>query len=60
MLMSDNHPIRRQRPSSTSPAIRMLFDWLIVGQVMTYNPAAATRGLKHAVDRGQDARPAAR
>lgn len=34
-------------------AIRMLFDWLIVGQVMTYNPAAATRGPKHVVDRGK-------
>ena len=25
-------------------AIRMLFDWLIVGQVMPHNPAAAVRG----------------
>jgi integrase/recombinase XerD len=29
--------------------IRMLFDWLIVGQVVTANPAAAVRGPKHSV-----------
>jgi site-specific recombinase XerC len=28
-------------------AIRMLFDWLIVGQVVGQNPAAAVRGPKH-------------
>jgi integrase len=34
-------------------AIRMLFDWLVVGQVMPYNPAAAVRGPKHVVRTGQ-------
>ena len=34
-------------------AIRMLFGWLIVGQVMSYDPAAATGGPKHVVDRGK-------
>lgn len=34
-------------------AIRMLFDWLIVGQVLGTNPAAATRGPKHVVDTGK-------
>jgi site-specific recombinase XerD len=34
-------------------AIRMLFDWLIVGQVMGQNPAAAVRGPKHAVKKGK-------
>jgi len=29
--------------------IRMLFDWLIVGQVVPSNPAAAVRGPKHSV-----------
>lgn len=29
--------------------IRMLFDWLIVGQVVRSNPAAAVRGPKHSV-----------
>src|SRR5208337_3795232 len=34
-------------------AIRMLFDWLIVGQVMPTNPAAAVRGPKHVVKKGK-------
>ena len=28
-------------------AIRMLFDWLILGQIIPMNPAAAVRGPKH-------------
>jgi site-specific recombinase XerD len=34
-------------------AIRMLFDWLVVGQVMPMNPAASVRGPKHVVRRGK-------
>ena len=34
-------------------AIRMLFDWLIVGQVVEQNPAAAVRGPKHVVKKGK-------
>ena len=34
-------------------AIRMLFDWLIVGQVVEQNPAAAVRGPKHVVKRAR-------
>jgi integrase len=34
-------------------AIRMLFDWLIVGQVLAINPAHAVRGPKHVVKRGK-------
>ena len=48
-------------------AIRMLFDWLIVGQVVGQNPAAAVRGPKHVVKKGKtpvldgdEATPAAR
>jgi len=33
-------------------AIRMLFDWLITGQVVPMNPAAAVRGPKHVVKTG--------
>ena len=33
--------------------IRMLFDWLIVGQVVAANPAQAVRGLKHVVKKGK-------
>jgi site-specific recombinase XerD len=31
----------------------MLFDWLITGQVLPTNPAAAVRGPKHVVNTGK-------
>jgi site-specific recombinase XerD len=31
-------------------AVRMLFDWLVIGQVVPMNPAAAVRGPKHVGD----------
>jgi site-specific recombinase XerC len=34
-------------------AIRMPFDWLIVGPVLAINPAHAVRGPKHLVSRGK-------
>jgi site-specific recombinase XerD len=34
-------------------AVRMLFDWLITGQVVPTNPAAAVRGPKHVVKTGK-------
>ena len=34
-------------------AIRMLFDWLVIGQVLPTNPAAAVRGPKHVVKTGK-------
>jgi integrase/recombinase XerD len=34
-------------------AVRMLFDWLIVGQILAINPAHAVRGPKHVVKRGK-------
>ncbi len=33
-------------------AVRMLFDWLVTGQVVPLNPAAAVRGPKHIVKTG--------
>ena len=33
--------------------IRMLFDWLVVGQVLPFNPASSVRGPKHVVKRGK-------
>ena len=33
-------------------AVRMLFDWLIIGQVVPANPASAVRGPKHVVRTG--------
>ena len=34
-------------------AIRMLFDWLVTGQVVPVNPAASVRGPKHVVRKGK-------
>lgn len=33
--------------------LRMLFDWLVVGQVIPTNPAASVRGPKHSVKKGK-------
>ncbi|WP_175152637.1 tyrosine-type recombinase/integrase [Paraburkholderia ultramafica] len=33
-------------------AIKMLFDWLVVGQVVASNPASVVRGPKHSVKQG--------
>jgi site-specific recombinase XerC len=43
------NPTRKQHLA----AIRMLFDWLVVGQVLAINPAHAVRGPKHSVKRGK-------
>lgn len=34
-------------------AVRMLFDWLVVGQVVPMNPASAVRGPKYVLRRGK-------
>lgn len=34
-------------------ALRMLFDWLVVGHTLNVNPAHAVRGPKHAVKKGK-------
>lgn len=34
-------------------AVRMLFDWLVTGQVLAANPAHAVRGPKHSVKKGK-------
>ena len=34
-------------------AIRMLFDWLVIGQIMPTNPASVVRGPKHSVKKGK-------
>ena len=33
--------------------LRMLFDWLVVGQVLPFNPANSVRGPKHVVKNGK-------
>jgi site-specific recombinase XerD len=37
----------------TDECVRMLFDWLITGQIVPMNPAAAVRGPKHVVKTGK-------
>lgn len=34
-------------------AVRMLFDWLVVGQMLPLNPAAAVRGPRYSVKKGK-------
>jgi site-specific recombinase XerD len=34
-------------------AVRMMFDWLVVGQIVATNPASAVRGPKHVVKTGK-------
>src|SRR3954453_23235055 len=34
-------------------AIRMMFDWLVMGQIVPHNPASAVRGPKHVVKVGK-------
>ena len=34
-------------------AIRMLFDWLVIGQIVATNPAASVRGPKHSTRKGK-------
>lgn len=46
---------RRSKPTVKQhlAAIRMLFDWLVTGQVVDLNPAASVRGPSHVVQRGK-------
>ena len=34
-------------------AIRMFFDWMVIGQIIPGNPAMSVRGPKHVVDKGK-------
>src|SRR2546427_435114 len=34
-------------------AIRMLYDWLVIGQIVPSNPAHAVRGPRHVVSKGK-------
>ena len=43
-----------RRPQSCAwPRLRHLFDWMVIGQIMPTNPAAAVRGPRHIVRRGK-------
>jgi site-specific recombinase XerD len=49
LLATHSKPTAKQHLA----AVRMLFDWLVVGQVLATNPAHAVRGPKHVVKRGK-------
>ncbi len=49
MTRTKSAPTTKQHLS----AIRMLFDWLVIGQIVPMNPAHVVRGPKHIVRRGK-------
>ncbi|MBX9628246.1 MAG: site-specific integrase [Gemmataceae bacterium] len=49
----ERHPGAPPTVKQHLAAIRMLFDWLVTGQVLAMNPAASVRGPKHVVKRGK-------
>lgn len=49
----EQHPQSRPTVKQHLSAIIKLFDWLVVGQVVPFNPAASVRGPKHVVKRGK-------
>jgi site-specific recombinase XerD len=49
----EQHPGEPPTVKQHLAAIRMLFDWLVVGQVLPTNPAAAVRGPKYVVKKGK-------
>ena len=58
-LLGRTHANRQATIASTPTvkqhlaSLRMLFDWLIIGQVIDANPAAAVRAAKHVVKKGK-------
>jgi integrase/recombinase XerD len=49
----ENHPGAAPTVKQHLAAIRMLFDFLVTGQVVPLNPAASVRGPKHVMRRGK-------
>jgi site-specific recombinase XerD len=46
---------KRMKPPSVKQhlaCIRMLFDWLVTGQVVPVNPAHSVRGPRHSISKG--------
>jgi site-specific recombinase XerD len=46
-------PLSRSAVKQHLAAIRMLMDWLVVGQILPSNPASSVRGPRHVVKRGK-------
>ncbi|HEY4360378.1 MAG TPA: tyrosine-type recombinase/integrase [Bryobacteraceae bacterium] len=49
----ENHPGAAPTVKQHLAAIRMLFDFLVTGQIMPMNPASSVKGPKHVVRRGK-------
>src|SRR5438094_3220821 len=49
----EQHPASAPTVKQHLAAIKMLFDWLVLGQVIPMNPASSVRGPKHVVRRGK-------
>jgi integrase/recombinase XerD len=49
----ERHPGSPPTVKQHLAAVRMLFDWLVIGQVLAMNPSASVRGPKHVVKRGK-------
>ena len=49
----ENHPGSTPTVKQHLAAIRMLFDWLVINQVVPVNPASSVRGPKYVVKRGK-------
>ncbi len=47
------HPRSRPTVKQHLAAVRMLFDYLVTGGVLPFNPATSVRGPKHVVTRGK-------
>ena len=49
----ENYPGAKPTVKQALSAIRMLFDYLVIGQIVSTNPAASVRGPKYVVKRGK-------
>ena len=49
----ENHPMAAPTVKQHLAAIRMLFDFLVTGQIVPMNPSASVRGPKYVVKRGK-------
>ena len=49
----EQHPGSPQTVKQHLAAIRMLFDWMVVGQVIPMNPASSVRGPRYSIKKGK-------
>ena len=49
----EQHPCSPPTVKQHLAAIRVLFDWLVIGQVVKTNPASSVRGPKYVVEKGK-------